>query len=212
MNRNMQKVIDISWPLSNDMTAYKDRNVVQITAVKKFQQEHARESRITIGSHSGTHVDAPSHFLDTGVTIDQISLDNLIGPCVVIDMTQCVDAITRYDLIDANIPRDHVVLFKTRNSAHTATDPFNGRFVYLAHDAAHFLVECGVRVVGIDYLGIERNQPGHETHQVLLKNDIVVVEGLRLGHVEAGTYTFVCLPLLLPGLDAAPARALLIKG
>lgn len=202
--------IDISWPISSDMTAYKDRAVVQLTSVKTFPKDHVRESLLTIGSHSGTHVDAPAHFLGAGTTIDQIPLEKLIGPCVVIDLTQCVDKIIKQDLVGANISRDHIVLLKTKNSAHAATESFNSQFVYLAHDAAQFLVECGARAVGIDYLGIERNQPGHETHEILFKNNIVAIEGLRLGHVQPGSYTFVCLPLLISGCDAAPARAVLI--
>ena len=201
--------IDISWPITNDMTAYKDRNIVRIAPTKEFAQDKARESLITLGSHTGTHIDAPAHFIEHGTTVEQIFFTHLIGNCRVIDISTCHDKISVHDLGKHNVQAHEIILLKTSNSAHAVTANFEPNFIYLSADAANFLAQKKIKTVGIDYLGIERNQPRHETHQKLLSAGIVIIEGLRLGHVEAGSYKFICLPLLLPGLDAAPARAVL---
>lgn len=205
--------IDISWPISSDMTAYKDRSVVRIIPIKSFEHDAVRESLITLGSHTGTHIDAPAHFIENGVTTDVLSLDATIGPCVVIDMTHCGQSITYADLIAVTdcIKKGSRILFKTRNSVRTPTDPFDATFVYIDRQAALYLAELQVQAVGIDYLGIERNQKGHETHIALLSAGVVIIEGLRLEHVTPGHYFLYCLPLALVGTDGAPARAILVK-
>lgn len=206
------KIIDISWPVSSTITGYKDKKTVSITQVKEFERDNVRESTITINSHTGTHVDAPSHFLKDGKTIDQIALDRLIGQAVVLDLTMVTDAITREHLVEhaGAINNNDIVLLKTTNSNLQSTAPFNPHFIYLHQSGARYLAEKQIKAVGIDYLGIERNQPGHETHVELFTHDVVIIEGLRLGHVQSGRYEFYCLPLNVIGLEAAPARALLI--
>lgn len=208
---NYKKIIDISWPISENMTAYKDRKVVAITHTKTWEADKAREALITLGTHTGTHVDAPPHFMEQGPTIDQLDLAKLVGPCIVLDMMHVDDCINAHDLKDLAIQADHIILFKTKNSALDPNTLFNPQFIYLRASAAQLLAEKNVRAVGIDYLGIERGQPGHETHLRLLEKNISIVEGLRLGHVQAGKYFFCCLPLALAGLEAAPARALLMQ-
>jgi len=205
--------IDISWPISSDMTAYKDRSVVRITPTKNFEYDAVRESLITLGSHTGTHIDAPAHFIVDGVTSEAMSLCATVGPCVVIDMTHCTQAIVRTDLIAVadHLQQGSRILFKTRNSLHTPTDLFDPNFVYIDCQAAAYLAERAIQAVGIDYLGIERNQKGHDTHIVLLSAGVVIIEGLRLGHVTPGDYFLFCLPLALVGTDGAPARAILVK-
>lgn len=206
------KIIDISWPISKAITAYKDRSVINIDETKNFNRDGARETNIYISSHSGTHVDAPSHFIQEGKTIDEISLDRLVGDCIVLDMTNCAERITRDCLIDhdKNITEGSIILLRTTNSDIAPNDKFNPQFVYLEQSGAHYLVEKKVKAVGIDYLGIEHSQPGHPTHEALLNGDVAVIEGLRLGHVQPGEYYFVCLPLNMIGLEAAPARAILM--
>jgi len=191
------------------MTTYKNRNDVVITATKIWERDHARETHISCSTHTGTHVDAPAHFCKHGSTIDALLLSNLCGPCVVLDLTDCSGSITRHDLKKHPVISKSRVLLKTKNSFLSATAPFDPSFVFLASDAADYLVEHQVSCVGIDYLGIERGQPAHDTHVALLKHDIPIIEGLRLGHVEAGDYMLTCLPLLIDGADAAPARAVL---
>jgi arylformamidase len=212
MGRQM-KIFDISWPISTATTGYKDKNVVAIQTVKDFNRDGARETTITLSSHTGTHVDAPAHFLKDGKSIDEILPDRTIGECVVIDCSDCSDAITYEDLEERlfSVGEDDIVLLKTTNSDRLATDPFDPHFVYLHESGARFLAEKRIKAVGIDYLGIERGQPDHQTHTTLMHADIVVIEGLRLQAVKAGHYLLICLPLNVIGTEAAPARAILIK-
>ncbi len=205
------KIFDISWPISTATTGYKDRNIVTFEETRTFAKDGMRDSIIHLSSHTGTHVDAPAHFLKDGLTIDQVQLDRLIGQAVVLDFMDVVDGITRDDLIDKNIQKGDIVLLKTVNSLIPATGKFTPHFIYLEASGAQYLAEIGVKAVGIDYLGIERSQPDHLTHTTLMDADVVIIEGLRLIHVEAGEYTFVCLPLNIIGLEAAPARAILIE-
>jgi arylformamidase len=206
------RVIDISWPISKATTGYKDRSVVDFDEVKNFNRDGARETNIHLSSHTGTHVDAPSHFLKDGKTIDEMPLDRTIGDCVVLDMTTCAERITRDCLMshDSEIVEGGIVLLRTTNSDLAATDKFSPHFVYLEASGAIYLAEKKIKAVGIDYLGIEHSQPGHPTHENLMHADVTIIEGLRLGHVQAGQYFFVCLPLNSIGLEAAPARAILM--
>lgn len=205
------ELIDISWPISLDTTAYKDRKVINFSYPKIFEKDHVRESLITLGSHSGTHIDAPSHFLADGVSIHQMSLDATCGKCVVLDCTNITETITDTDLKRHSIEQGARILLKTRNSALDATAPFDYSFIYLAASGADYLASKKIKAVGIDYLGIERQQPNHETHELLMRAGITIIEGLRLARVEAGSYMLWCLPLNIQGLEAAPARAILQK-
>jgi len=206
-------IIDISWPISTATTGYKDKKVVHFEEVKNFNRDGVRETNITVSAHTGTHIDAPSHFLKEGKTIDEMGLDRFVGDCVVLDMTVCVERITRDALAehDHKIKENSIVLLRTGNSDLTPTDIFSPHFVYLEESGAFYLKEKKIKMVGIDYLGIEHSQPGHPTHEILMNADIVIVEGLRLGHVKAGEYWCVCLPLNVVGLEAAPARAILLE-
>jgi len=204
------QIIDISWPITAQMTAYKDRSVVQIKPTKTFAQDQAREAIVTLGTHTGTHVDAPTHFIEDGETVDQVSLEKLIGRCRVLDLQNVQGGITRKDLAQHTIIPGEIILLKTTNSLLSDAQLFDPEFVYLAHSGAQYLVESKIKAVGIDYLGIERNQPAHKTHIELLKHEIPIIEGLRLALVDVGIYQFICLPLNMPGLEAAPARALLL--
>lgn len=205
------KIIDISWPISQNMTAYKNRKIINIESTKTFEKDSARETVMRIGSHSGTHVDAPAHFLQEGKNYDQLPVDMFVGPCTVLDLTNVEERIMQEDLAIEAIPDNHIVLLKTRNSFLSPEADFNVLFVYLALSGAQYLVEKHTRVVGTDYLGIERAQPDHDTHKELMRNNIGIIEGLRLQHVEPGAYTLWCLPLAVVGTEAAPARAVLVQ-
>jgi arylformamidase len=205
------KIIDISWPITPTMTAYKNTTAVTFTALHTFEKDGVRKTLMTLDSHTGTHVDAPSHFLAHGKTTEGVPLEQLIGNCVVIDMTFVEEAITADDLEEYDLEGCDIILFKTRNSAHAATEQFNNSFVYLDASAAVYLAELGVHAVGIDYLGIERNNPNHETHRILMEAGIAIIEGLRLADAQEDAYFFVCLPLAVVGLDGAPARAILVS-
>ena len=205
------KIIDISWPVCQDTTEYKDRKTVLFKQNKIFEQDSARDSQITMNSHTGTHVDAPSHFLKDGKTIDQVNLQNCIGPCKVLDFTGVKEGVTKADLQKYDIKKNDIILLKTKNSFLLDTAPFEKEFIFLKDCGAQYLADKKIKAVGIDYLGLERGQEGHSSHTDLMKKDIVIIEGLRLGHVVPGDYFFVCLPIRVVGLDAAPARAILVR-
>lgn len=204
-------IIDISWPLISGMTTYKNREDFTLYPTKVWEGHGVRESRIVCSAHAGTHVDAPAHFLEKGAFVESVALEHLCGPCTVIDVMQVKDCITREHL-EACVLDTQRVLLKTRNSQLASIDPFDAQFVYLDRSGALYLRDQGVITVGIDYLGIERNQPDHATHTILLESGIALIEGLRLAEVKPGTYTLICLPLALVGAEAAPARAVLLEG
>lgn len=206
----IKKIIDISWPISAAMTAYKDRKIVSFTERKNLHKDGAAETTIVLDAHSGTHVDAPSHFISGGNTIDATPLSSLLGECLVINCGG-QQKITADFLQDFEIEPHMIVLFKTDNSTRSTTDLFNSLFVYVDASAATFLLKKQCKAIGIDYLGIERDQPLHETHVLLLNGGIPIIEGLRLAHVAQGRYEFICLPLAVQGIEAAPARAVLIE-
>ena len=208
---DLKNFIDISWPISPAMTTYKDNKPVHFTAQKTFAVDHVRDTTITLNTHTGTHIDAPAHFLQDGATTEKLLLSAFNGPCTVLDLAHVNEQITKADLEKLTIEKNRIILLKTKNSLHDATAAFDFSFVYLTVEAAEFLVEKKIRAVGIDYLGIERNQPGHPTHKKLLSSNIPIIEGLRLENVVAGHFTLLCLPLALHGLEATPARAILYE-
>lgn len=205
------KIYDISWPISQASTEYKNKKSIFFSKMKDFDLDGVRETKMCMSTHTGTHVDAPSHFLKDGKTIDAISLDRLIGGAKVLDFTRVLEKITADDLASHEINEGEIILLRTANSAKSFTDTFEIDFIYLDPSAAQYFADKKVKAVGIDYLGIERGDPEHRTHTTLFHADVVIIEGLRLGHVQAGDYFLVCLPLALMGLDAAPARAILMS-
>ena len=205
------KIIDISWPISENTTEYKDRKTIKLNPINEYSKDGVSETLITMHSHTGTHIDAPEHFLGNKVTIDQIDLKRLIGQCKVLDLTKIEDKITNADLEKFDIQPNDIILLKTKNSNLNATEKFDSNFVYLEKSGAKFLADKKIKCVGIDYLGIERNQPNHETHKILLENNMLIIEGLRLKEANDYQYMFYCLPILMENLDAAPARAILIE-
>ena len=206
-----QKIIDISWPLTQKSTSYRNRSLFKMSASKTFQTDHMRETKITLSSHSGTHIDAPSHFLKDGITIDKESLNKFVGTAEVIDFTKLKKKITASDFKAHKIKKNQIILLKTHNSFLNETDQFDSEFIYLTASGAKYLKEKKVKAVGIDYLGIEHSDSYHKTHKILLKADIPIIEGLRLANTKAKEYYFICLPLALECIDAAPARAILIE-
>ena len=171
-------------------------------------------SSYTLGAHSGTHVDAPMHFIRDGASIDRVSLDRLIGPARVIDIPDNIQSIDAAELGKHNWKGAPRVLFRTRSSLHGwLTQPkFHRDFAYIAPDAAQLLADAGVQLVGIDYLSAEQfGAKTPRTHQILLGKGIPIVEGLSLGALTAGDYDLVVLPMKVGGHEAAPARAVVRK-
>jgi arylformamidase len=174
--------------------------------------DNSNVSHIKMSCHTGTHVDAPDHFLNNGKTVEALSLDLLVGRAYVLHLPD-VNLITASVLMQADIPpRTRRLLFKTRNSEYweKGSSEFHTDFVGLSVDAAELLVDRNVKLVGIDYLSIAPYKMGTPVHTILLNAGMVVIEGLDLSQVSQGRYTLHCLPLKLGGADGAPTRAILV--
>ncbi len=209
------KVIDISWPVNQNTVEYKNKGALKFDAVKDIQTDGVAQTHVYLDMHTGTHIDAPAHFSKDGATVDQVPFDHLISNCKVFDLTEVkekngVEKISASDLQELDIQENDIVLFKTKNSELPAQGQFEPNFVYLDKTAAQYLASKKVKTVGIDYLGIERAQPEHETHKIFFKANITIIEGLRLGDVSPGEYFLICLPVKFEGVEAALSRAVLL--
>lgn len=207
----MLKIHDISLAVASGGVVYPDNPPIEIVPEKSLAKGATSNiSRISFGSHTATHVDAQRHFLADGAAVDDIPLDVLIGPALLVRFPDDVMAITAGHLKAAAIGGQKRVLFATRNSGFIRGTEFVRDFTYVAPDAAEYLVDQGVKLVGVDYLSVEQFRSGHhKTHKTLLGAGVVIVEGLDLSVPRPGTYELICLPLRLAGLDGAPARAVL---
>jgi arylformamidase len=205
------KIHDISLPILPGGLIYPNNPPIEIAQVSSMRAGGSSNgSRISFGSHTATHVDAQHHMIDGGWTIDQIDLGILIGDALLVRFPDDVMAITAALLSAVDLDGVERVLFATRNSRFIREREFRPDFTYVAPDAAELLVSRGVKLVGVDYLSIEQFKSGHHrTHKTLLGADVVIVEGLDLAAPPAGRYELICLPLAIPGLDGAPARAVL---
>lgn len=207
------KIYDISVPISATMPTYPSDPPVVIEPFKQIGKgSRSNVSRLSLGNHTGTHFDPPIHFLPGGKTIDQLDLKVLCGRARVVDFTRVEREITARDLERARIPaRTQRLLFKTRSSTLWERAGFQSDYVGIAWDAAEWLVARGVKLVGVDYLSVETygaSEP--RTHRTLLSAGVIIVEGLNLRGIKAGTYTFIGLPLKIQNGDGAPGRAILI--
>jgi arylformamidase len=205
------KIIDISLPITEHMQVYKDKEEKRpvFTRAAQHPNQSIQETVLTINLHTGTHVDAPLHIFSDGAGIEQYPLDKFFGQAQVLDLSHVTDCITDQHLAAYNIEQNQIILLKTRNSAHMG-NRFDFDFVYLTDTAAAYLAAKQIKTVGIDALGIERNQSHHPTHRHLLSAQIPIIEGLQLRSVEAGQYTFIGFPIYLPGNEASLIRAVLI--
>ncbi|MWC31011.1 cyclase family protein [Paenibacillus sp. MMS18-CY102] len=209
----MFKIYDISMTIQQDMQVWGNakNNQPVFENVSNYETGEVYDSKMTLSVHTGTHVDAPLHMLEDGATIESIGLEELVGHARVLDLTAVEDAVSKADLEKFGIQKGEWILLKTRNSFNES-NTFDTGFVYVNEEAARYLVEIGIRGIGVDGLGIERSQREYPTHRQLFRNNIIIVEGLRLKNVPPGTYFLVVAPLKLTGLEAAPARAVLIGG
>ncbi|MBN1230290.1 MAG: cyclase family protein [Anaerolineales bacterium] len=205
---------DISLSISPDMVVWPGDPQVELEEVSQISRgDSCNVTSMKISSHTGTHVDAPKHFIDGGNGVDTLSFKSLIGKAYVVEIPDGVDLITKEVVTRAEIPpRSRRILFKTRNSKlwENGEKIFQKDFVSLSTDCAEYLVQKGIAVVGIDYLSIAPYAQGTEIHQILLKNNIVIIEGLNLSKVKEGRYTLYCFPLKIEGCDGSPARVALI--
>lgn len=204
---------DISVAVRARMPVYPGDPPVEIdTPIALAKSDAANVSRLRLGAHTGTHVDAPAHFLAEGRRVIDLPLDALVGEARVIEIPEAVRAIGPEHVTDASVNGAVRVLFKTRNSSFWAEERFREDFTFMTPDAARALVAAQVRLVGIDYLSVELfKSANHETHRVLLADDVVILEGLDLSGIAPGVYELLCLPLKLAdgAGDGAPARAVL---
>jgi len=203
--------VDVTVPIRGGMLHWPGNPEVVVTQTEHLQRgDAATVSLVSLGVHTGTHVDAPVHFIVDGAGVDSIRLDRLIGPARVLELGE-VARIRRGDLEAQDIHTGDRILFKTRNSRYCqeGVNDFRSDYTALAPDAAVWLAERGVRTVGIDYLSVGAADSGAETHRPLLAAGICIIEGLDLSRVGPGLYDLICLPLRLEGLDGAPARVVL---
>jgi len=203
------KIYDISIPLSGDTPVYPgDPPVVLEAALSIKNGDGANVSRISLSTHSGTHVDAPRHMNDRGVSVDHLSLALLNGRALVAEIGG-TRTIGRKELERLPIKGEERLLLKTENSLFLNRPGFTEEYTCLTVDGADYLAAIGIKLIGIDYLSIEPFHGDGSIHRILLEHGVVILEGLYLGEVPRGVYELVCLPLKIRDGDGAPARAIL---
>jgi len=208
----VSRIYDISVPIRSGGIVYPGNPEIDITLQQAVAKgAGANVSAIRFGSHTGTHADASRHFFDDGQPVDQIPLDRLIGPALLVSFPDDVRAVGAAELKAHDLKGRKRILLRTRNSALLSQKQFAPDYTYLAPDGAEYLVDKGIELVGIDYLSIEQFHSGHHrTHRTLLAKSVVILEGLDLSVPPPGEYQLICLPLRIEGCDGAPARAVLI--
>jgi len=206
-------IYDVTVAISETVPVYSGGPPVTIESVKAMAHgEAANVSKLCLGAHTGTHVDAPNHFIDGTRRVEELDLEKLIGTCHVVEIDNSVTAIEPSHFPTANgVER---ILFKTRNSAfwNEPEKGFRTDFTFITPQSAQVLADSGVKLVGIDYLSVEEfGSPDHPTHKILLEKEVVILERLDLRAVPAGDYELICLPLKFIGGtgDGAPARTIL---
>jgi arylformamidase len=210
-DRSIAPWIDISIPISNTMVHWPNDPPINIKQSKSLEDGNTTNlSQISMGVHSGTHIDAPLHFIEHGEAVDRMPLSTMIGRARVIDI-QDTESIKPKELIPHRIRRGQRILFKTVNSSNVwHANSFVDNFVFISDEAADFLAKRGVSVVGVDYLSVGSfKYGGSYVHKTLLGNGVWIIEGLDLSPVGSGTYDLVCLPLKIYQGDGSPARAIL---
>lgn len=204
-----KKIYDISVPLRPGIPIWPGDPGFKRALFASFEKVGYDVSMITMGSHTGSHVDAPAHFIEGGATVDMLSLDILVGQVVVFEL-DVEKEIARSDLETLDFGDNIRVLFKTRNSSLWELDEFTPDFVSFTPDAAQYLVDKGIKLVGIDYLSVGGFYEGGEyVHRIFLGNGVVAVESINLSDVSPGTYELMCLPLRIIGGEGAPSRIVL---
>jgi arylformamidase len=205
-------IYDVTVPITNTMPVWPSDPPVQLipnSHVSRDKSHTVRLTAIEMGSHTGTHIDAPYHFVEGGRRLHEIPLEQLTGKATVLDIA-AASSIARGDVEQLKLDGVKRVLFKTENSRHWKDGKFYENFVYLEPEAGQLLVDRGIVLVGIDYLSIDKfKSETHPTHFVLLRKNIVILEGLDLSSVPAGEYDMTALPLNLQDADGAPTRVIL---
>ena len=203
------KIYDITMPLSAELPVFPGDPPVSVEPVTRLARgDAANVSRISLATHSGTHIDVPRHYDDGGLTVDHLPLTLLVGNVLVVEL-HGVRQIGREELKRLPIKGEERLLLKTDNSSLWDQSGFHEEYAHLTEAGAAYLLEAGVRLVGIDYLSVERFDGGGEVHRLLLDNGTLILEGLNLDGVPTGHYELICLPLKIKDGDGAPVRAVL---
>ncbi len=205
------KVIDISLPIKEGMPVYPGNPEVKILSVSDIEcGDSSSVSLLTLGSHTGTHVDAPSHAIKGADNLDSFDLLAFVGPCKVFDATEEVVSVSLGFVKSKHIEAGDRILFKTANSL-LPFEEFRNDYVFLSGDAGEYIAGLNIKIVGIDYLSIkQRGSKDNRPHIAFLSKGIPIIEGLRLGEVSEGEYVLSALPLSLE-IDGAPLRAVLLE-
>ncbi len=205
------KIYDISLPLDEKTIIYPGNIPLEISAHQTMPEHTTRLSKIIMGSHTGTHVDAPSHAVVGAKSLDQIPLETFVGSCRVLDCTESIGSVGVEIFKKNKVKKGERILVKTQNSL-KGFETFRDDYVYLDGNAADYLAELGITLFGIDYFSVkQRGSKDQRPHTSLLSKNIPIIEGLDLSQVPAGDYNLVCLPLKFTDIEGAPARVILIS-
>lgn len=204
----MVRFFDVTLPIDERMITYPGNPSPSIQRYSSIPQSTVNESLITIGSHTGTHVDSMLHIKNDVEDVEALPISSFYGKCKVFDLTFIDKEIHQMDLKDLKIEKGDIILLKTRNSE-LGFKKFRSEYVHVKRDAAEYLVKVGVKTLGFDYLSIKKFREDPEVHQILISN-LTLFEGLNLADVPAGEYTFIGLPLRIK-CDGSPARVLLVE-
>ena len=207
------QIYDVTRVLQPGMPTWPGEPGPELTPIKQMSAgQPADVSHLALGVHTGTHVDAPRHFIPGGAGVESLPLTTLVGPATVVGIED-QSAIKVDELERSRLDGVERVLFRTRNSDEWLDSAFQEDFVHLEPEAARWLASRGTRLVGVDYLSVESFEAAEGlTHRALLGAGVVIVEGLDLREVVPGDYMLACLPLKIAGSDGAPARAVLTRG
>jgi arylformamidase len=213
----VRRIFDVSLTIGPDLLTWPNDPAIEIKPSSRISKgDAANVSELTIGTHTGTHVDPSLHFVQGAAGIDRVPLEILYGPCLVADARGIGPRLGPAELERIGIPKDvERLLIRSDNSEiwRDLPTPFPAEYTCLSPEGASWLVGRGVRLIGVDFLSVEaKGAPGHPVHIELLTHDVVIVEGLNLGDVEPGSYTLVVLPLKILDGDGGPARAVLLQG
>ncbi len=204
---------DITMAIKEDMLLYKGRKHLkpEIKTISDFDNSSAHETELRMNLHTGTHLDAPLHMIPEGADSNQLLENDLFYRAKVVPIVEQEKKITLRQLQQLEIEAGDFIIFKTKNSQPNYLKNHPKEFIYLAKDAAKYLSNKAIQGVGIDSIGIERNQSGHPTHKSILGKEIMILEGLRLKDVPAGKYVLMLAPLKIKTSDALPLRAVLYE-
>lgn len=206
----MHQIIDITLPLDENIPVWPGSEGIQLrNAMSILDGDPANVTLLSCDVHTGTHIDAPRHFMISGKTTDEFPLNTFIGPAYLVHLP-ALDSITASALEQAHIPLDAArLLIRTDNSARLKSGAFDCAYTYLTRDAAEWIAAREFKLIGFDYVSIEQYNAPPSAHLALLQADVVILEGINLYNIDYGWYELVCLPLRLVGREGAPVRAVL---